>query len=294
MSEAAALTLSNGPLRFSARALGDGPVVLCLHGFPDSLRTFDDQLPALAAAGYRAVAVTMRGYEPAAQPADGDYHAIRMVEDVAAWIDQLGGGRVHLVGHDWGATIAYAVAAKLPDRLASLVTMAVPHPGRFAAALAGDPAQLARSSYILFFQQPEADEAIARDDWRYLEDLWRSWSPGWTVPAPLLADMKRSFARGGVGAAALAWYRQAMDTVSAAGVASGALFAGPVPVPTLGICGAGDGCIAADVFEQAMREEDFPNGLSVRRVAGAGHFVHREQPDVVNAALIDWLAHHPA
>ena len=83
-------TLTNGPLRFSARAMGAGPVALCLHGFPDTLHTFDALLPALAEAGFRGVAVAMRGYEPQSQPADGDYHAVRLAEDVSAWVDQLG------------------------------------------------------------------------------------------------------------------------------------------------------------------------------------------------------------
>ena len=123
MSEFEALRLHAGPLTFSSLAAGVGPPVLLVHGFPDHARSWRLQLPALAEAGYRAVAPTLRGYEPSSQPADGDYHIVRMAED-------LGGEPVHLVGHDWGAVIAYVAAALAPDRLRSLTTLAIPHPGR--------------------------------------------------------------------------------------------------------------------------------------------------------------------
>jgi pimeloyl-ACP methyl ester carboxylesterase len=285
-----ALTLANGPLRFSAKAMGEGPVVLCLHGFPDTLSSFDPLLPALADAGYRGVAAAMRGYEPQSQPKDGDYHAIRMAEDVVAWIDQLGGGPVHLIGHDWGANIAYAAAALAPDQLASLTTMAVPHPLRFAEAYAADAGQQARSSYILDFMVPGFEDTIVADDCAYLERLWRSWSPGWDIAPPVLAAMKAAFAQPGVARAALDYYRQAFDAESPAGQTSGALLGKPIGVPTLGICGVDDGCISADIFCGAMRTEDFPNGLRVERVHGAGHFAHIEQPETVSALILDWIA----
>ncbi len=283
--------LENGGLRFPALALGSGPAVLLLHGFPDGPESFAEQLRALAAAGYRAIAPAMRGYAPEAQPADGDYHAVRMAEDVVAWSTALG-GRVHLVGHDWGATVAFAAAGLAPQLFASLTVMAVPHPVRFAELWAVDPAQQARSDYILAFQAPDAEAMIAADDFAYLEALWRRWSPGWAIPAAELAAMRATFRQPGVPAAALTWYRQAFDAASDAGRATGALLAGPFAVPTMGICGDEDGCIAAGLFRDAMRPADFNTGLRVETVAGAGHFVHREAHGAVNALLVDWLARH--
>jgi pimeloyl-ACP methyl ester carboxylesterase len=293
VSAVEALILTNGPLCFSARAVGEGPVVLCLHGFPDNLGTFDAQLPVLAAAGYRAVSVAMRGYEPSSQPADGDYHAIRMAEDVALWIDQLGGRPVHLIGHDWGASIAYAAAALAPEKMASLTTIAVPHPVRFGEAFAIDAEQQARSAYIMEFQAPGFADAIVADDCAYLELLWRKWSPGWAIPAHALAAMKATFAQPGVASAALEYYRQAFDAASPAALETQALLTDPIAVPTLGICGDDDGCIAADIFAGAMRTEDFPNGLRVERIKGAGHFVHAEAPEAVNSLILGWIAQHP-
>ena len=285
------MILHNAGLAFPALAAGEGPVVLLLHGFPDGPESFEAQLLALAAAGYRAIAPVMRGYDPTAQPADGDYHAIRMAEDVAAWAGALG-GRVHVVGHAWGATIGFAAAALAPQHLASLTMLAVPHPVRFAAIWAADTAQQARSEYVMAFQAPEANAMVEADNFAFLESLWRRWSPGWAIPVTALAAMRARFELPGVTAAALAWYRQAFDTASDDGRATAALLARPITVPVLGIAGRADGCIAADVFAAAMQPEDFPAGLAVAQIAGAGHFAHREAPAAVNGMLIDWLGQH--
>lgn len=283
------IELRNGPLRFTARSAGTGPLVLCLHGFPDNCRTFNALLPALAEAGYRAVAPTMRGYEASAQPADQDYHAIRMAEDVASWIEQLSGGPAHLIGHDWGATIALGAALLSPDRVASLTMMSVPHPAGFAEFYAIDAAQQVRSHYILEFQEPGAEDRLLAEDCEWLERLWRTWSPGWDIPPNILRTMREAFRQPGVAAATLGWYRQAFDIVSDAGQATQALFARPIAVPTMGLVGEDDGCVGADIFVTSMREADFPAGLQVEAIAGAGHFLHLELPQAVNARIISWL-----
>lgn len=292
MIDAEKVTFHNGTLAFTGKAMGNGSVVLMLHGFPDSINTFDAQIPAFAAAGYRAVTVTMRGYEPSSQPADGDYHVIRMAEDVVAWIDQLGVPKIHLVGHDWGANIAYATAALAPDRLASLTTIAVPHPLRFAEAFATDPEQQVRSAYIMEFQTPGFENQILSNDCVYLEALWKSWSPEWSVPPPLLAAMKATMSQPGVARAALEYYRQAFDVTSEAALQGHALFTRPITAPTLGICGEQDRCITAGIFVNAMRRDDFANELRVEQVAGAGHFTHAEAPASVNAIILDWISLH--
>lgn len=281
--------LRNGPLRFTARSAGTGPLVLCLHGFPDNCGTFDELLLALAEAGYRGVAPTMRGYEGSAQPADQDYHAIRMAEDVVAWIEQLGGSSVHLIGHDWGATIALGAALLAPDQIASLTMLSVPHPAGFAEFYAIDPAQQARSRYILDFQEPEAEDRLLATDCEWLEHLWRSWSPSWDIPAHLLQAVRESFRQPGVAAATLGWYRQAFDVDSDAGKATQALFGRTVRVPTLGLVGADDGCVGADIFVASMRDADFPAGLQVEALTDAGHFLHLEQPGAVNSRILSWL-----
>jgi pimeloyl-ACP methyl ester carboxylesterase len=111
--------------------LGAGPLVLLLHGVPDNARSWRHQLPALSQAGYRAVAMQVRGCQPTSRPADGDYSLQTPATDVSAFLDSLEADSAHLVGHDWRAAIAYTAAAQFPQRLRSLTALAVPHAGRF-------------------------------------------------------------------------------------------------------------------------------------------------------------------
>lgn len=286
------LTLTNGPLRFTATAMGSGPLVILIHGFPDTRDSFAAQLPALAEAGFRAVAVSIRGYEASSQPEDGDYRVTALASDVIAWIDALEAPSAHLVGHDWGATIAFAATALAPHRIASLSVLAVPHPARFAEAYMTNPAQQERSAYILGFMALDASTMIIESNCAHLESLWRKWSPDWSFGAEVIEPMRRAMQQPGVATAALSYYRQALDTSSEAGQAAQALMAGPFIVPTLGLTGDDDGCIAADVFEASMRDTDFPGSLQVERIAGAGHFLHREAPDQINERLICWMRRH--
>lgn len=296
-------TLSASGLLFSAltgpRVTGQErqrPVVLCLHGFPDHHRTWRLQIPALVAAGYQVVAPLLRGYEPSSQPIDDDYHTARLVEDVLGFIEYLGCLRVHLIGHDWGAVIGYQVAARAPERLLSLTTLAVPHLRRAMPTprvLGLLPRQLRNSWYVLFFQlRGLSDAALRRDDFALVDKLWRDWSPGFTPPPEEVRLLKRTFRQPGVAAAALGYYRDMLDPFSAATRESWRLARQPVPVPTLALTGARDGCMDTRLHDALMREEDFPRGLSQKRVAGAGHFLHLERPDEVNAAIVGWLRQH--
>lgn len=297
MSEAkvAALTLGLGALRFSARSCGQGPLVLCLHGFPDNAGSWRHQLPVFADAGYRAVAVTLRGYEPSSVTSTGGYGQAELAADVIAFLDGLGADRAHLVGHDWGAAIGYAAAAAAPDRFASLTTLAVPHPGRFLTGILGHPRQLRLSWYMFFFQlRGIAERTVSRDDFEFIRRLWRDWSPGWAAPPDVLESVVDALRQPGVLGAALGYYRSALSPGSLPLTRSArraACF--PVPVPTLAISGERDGCIDSRVFRDMMRREDFPAGLEVATIPEAGHFVHQEQPAAVNARLLEWFRRHP-
>ena len=283
------LTLTRGALSFTAYSEGTGPLVLCLHGFPDNARTYRHQLPALAAAGFRAVSITLRGYEPASQPGDRDYSLAAIAGDVMACIEQLGARRAHLVGHDWGAAVAYTVGAMAPDRLASLTAIAVPHAGRFMTEAVAIPRQLALSWYMAFFQlRGVSDYVVRRRDFRFVRRLWRSWSPGWDVPHEVLEDVIATIRSPGVTTAALSYYRTALaPRAFTPSARAAARF--PVPVPTLAITGERDGCIDPHVFERLMYPQDFPSGLEVRRIRDAGHFAHQEQPESVNSLIVDWI-----
>jgi pimeloyl-ACP methyl ester carboxylesterase len=286
------LSFAHGALRFSAKAMGEGPVVLCLHGFPDDAGSFRHQLPVLAEAGYRAIALTLRGYEPSSLPVERDYSVEAIAGDVLAVIESIGSGPVHLVGHDWGAAIAYVAAAAAPERFTSLTTMAVPHAGRFAREGLRTPKQLKLSWYMGFFNLPwVSDWVVSRHHYRFIRKLWRDWSPGWDPEPGVLEGVIHTLSQPGVRSAALGYYRAALSLRALLVSAEEAHY--PVPVPTLALSGERDGCIASDVFEQLMVSEDFPQGLTFRRIADAGHFLHQEQPHAVNTLLLRWLRDHP-
>ncbi len=285
------ITLRNGPLTFSAISAGEGPLVLCLHGFPDCNRSFRHQLPVLAKAGFRGVAVSLRGYEPSSQPTNSDYSLATIASDVFAVLDQLGADRAHLVGHDWGAAIGYTAASVAPQRFYSLTTMAVPHSGRFVNEAFTRLRQLRLSWYMFFFQlRGIADHVVERNDHTFIRKLWRDWSPDWELPEDELDKVIEVFREPGVTAAALAYYR---DILSPRNWPLGSTRRNEnrftVRVPTLAITGAVDHCIDNTIFQELMYQQDFPDGLRVEKVAGAGHFPHQEQPEAVNALLLDWL-----
>ena len=282
------LSFEHEALTFSAQAMGDGPIVLCLHGFPDNAGSFRHQLPALAEAGYRAISLTLRGYEPGAIPADGDYTMETIATDILAVIEGLDTGPVHLVGHDWGAAVAYVAAAAAPERFKSLTVMAVPHAGRFAREGLRIPKQLRLSWYMGFFNVPWlSDWVVQRQDYAFIRKLWRDWSPGWQPEPGVLDSVIQTLSQPGVRSAALGYYRAALSIKALLVSAEEAHY--PVPVPTLALSGERDGCIASEVFEQLMVAQDFPKGLTFSRIAEAGHFLHQEQPEQVNREILDWL-----
>lgn len=287
---AAERKLACGDLTFTAYEMGLGPLVLLIHGFPDTPYTFRHMLPVLAKAGYRAVAVTSRGFEPSSQPKDSDYGLAALSEDVPAWIAALGETNAHVIGHDWGANVALAGTLRAPDRVKTLTLMSVPHAAGFGAVGLKSFEQLRRSWYIFFFQwRGLADYVVQRNDWAFLKMLWRRWSLGWDVPADDLEAMTSVFSQPGVKAAALEYYRAALKTKAPRYSEGVALLGQPVQVPTLGLTGEIDRCISADIFEKSMLPPLFAKSVDVKRIPSAGHFLHLENPDAVHAAIVDFL-----
>lgn len=294
------LTARNGSLEFSALGCGlkenEGkPLVLCLHGFPDNARSFRFQLPAFAEAGYRAIAPTLRGYEPSSQPKDEDYSLGTIARDVIAWLDDLGEDRVHLVGHDWGAGITYVAGALAPERFDSLTTIAVPHAARLTDGMRRIPSQLRNSWYMMFFQlRGIAEIAVERNDWALVKRLWKDWSPGFDLPEEEWKGLCETFEAPGVKRAMLAYYRQNVSPAIMLGFkASEAMSLTTVPVRTLAITGALDGCMDTRLYDHVFLDEDFPKGFRVERIQGAGHFAHQEKPDEINRLILDWLTSTP-
>ncbi|MBM0278382.1 alpha/beta fold hydrolase [Micromonospora tarensis] len=199
----------------------DGVPVLLLHGFPQHSGEWDDVVPALHAGGLRTYALDQRGYSPGARPtAVADYRIPELVADAVAVLDALGLDTVHLVGHDWGAIVAWAVAARHPERVHTLTAVSVPHPAAMAHALSTDSQQKARSSYITLFRKPDKAEKVLLA-WHAIALRKLLGGVGDAARVNRYAD---PMCEPGALTAALNWYR-AMSRADLAGV-------GPVGVPT--------------------------------------------------------------
>jgi pimeloyl-ACP methyl ester carboxylesterase len=269
---------------------GEGPLALCLHGFPDSAWTWRHLLPALADAGFHAVAPFLRGYAPTAVPADGRYQTAALALDAIGLHDQLGGdGDAVIVGHDWGAMATYVAANHAPERWRRVVTMAVPPAGAVAGSFLTYQ-QLKRSWYMFFFQHALADMVVPMADLAFIDGLWADWSPGYDASEdlPHVKDCLRDPAN---LAAALGYYRAtlggvgvdpALDAVQAKGNEV-------TPQPTLYLHGRTDGCMGVEVAELASGALSSP-GSRLELVDDAGHFLHVERPDHVNGLVLDFLA----
>jgi pimeloyl-ACP methyl ester carboxylesterase len=291
MSEIKESIVEANGIRFATLEIGSGPLVLCLHGFPDTAHTFREQLPALAEAGYRAVAPFMRGYAPTQPAKDGRYQSALLSLDAVAMIPALGHDSACIFGHDWGAVAAYGAAILAPTTVRTLVTAAVPHGPSVLNAFFTSFDQQQRSWYMFFFQHPFADVAVAHDDFRFLERLWQDWSPGWRYSAEDLEALKATFRQPGVLEAALGYYRctlnPAMQDPTLAETQN-RISTAPVEVPTTIIYGANDGCMGAELLDGM--EALFARGLRKVVLPQAGHFVHRERAPEVNRILLEALA----
>ncbi|MFW6050105.1 MAG: alpha/beta fold hydrolase [Myxococcota bacterium] len=275
---------------FTCLAAGDpeAPVVLCMHGFPDVPATFASLMGALAARGWRVVAPWMRGYAPSTL--EGPYHVDRIAEDVVELATALSSDRpVCAIGHDWGAVATYQAASWAPHRFARAVTLAVPHPMTFLRNAIAHPSQLRRSWYMAYFQLPEKPEReIPKDDFAFIDRLWREWSPGWEPPAEHLREVKDCLARS--MPAPIEYYRAMFRPVREAKrrMAEAGSKARRIRVETLHLHGAADGCISPEVARG--QERFFEGGLVSEVVPDAGHWLHLERPEQVNGRIVDWLA----
>jgi pimeloyl-ACP methyl ester carboxylesterase len=280
--------ISANGLEFAYLEQGEGPLVVLLHGFPDTAHTWSHQMEALAAAGYRVVAPFLRGYPPTQIPLDGYYDKATLVSDVAALIGSLGGGApVHLVGQDWGAITTYAVLAAHPELVRRAVVMAVPHPAEVNKSLLL-PTHVQRSFHWWFFQLPHLPEkALAENDFAFIDYLWTYWtSPGYSDAAHI-ASIKQMLQQPGVLAATLGYYRAMFDTQKMDPALEGLRRAmeRTISVPTLALCGADD--LRAELMTN--QAPYFSDEYRFELVTGAGHFLHREQPAQVTRLVLDWL-----
>ena len=161
--------------RFVFAEAGDGPLIVLLHGFPDTPHGWERIAAGLADAGYRAVRPWLRGYHPDTIVEGRPYDAVTIGSDPIAFLDALGERDAILVGHDWGASIVYGAATLHPDRVRAIVPIAIPHP----TLLPRDPSTLWAARHFLSLKMPWAETAVRRADFAYLDTLYRRWAPNW-------------------------------------------------------------------------------------------------------------------
>lgn len=275
MSDGAIARVQANGLEFAYLEAGAGPLVLMLHGFPDTARTWDHARPRAAATGVRVVTPWMRGYAPTALP-PRDADAETLGRDVLALIAALGAESAIVVGHDWGALAAYAAAALEPARIRRLVTVAIPHPG----TLSPTPVRLWRARHFLAYKRRGAAARFARDDFSALPAIYRRWSPTWTPPPEEFAAVRETFAAPGSLDAAFGYYR-ALELRPAAWLRA------PITVPTVLFAGQDDPMVSPDDGRRGAHK--FTRDYTVEAMPG-GHFLHREHPDEFAARLAPHLA----
>ena len=279
--------ISTAPaLTFDVLTAGEpgAPLVLLLHGFAESMHCWRAQVEALAAAGYRAIAPSQRGYSPGARPDTKDtanYHIDRLMNDAIAIVAASGYGdaRFHLAGHDWGGSIAWALADRFADRVASLTVLSRPHPNAFNRALqTTDGEQAQRSRHHTWFLEPDAADAVLADDCKWLRERLAI-----GVSADAIARHLGVLGNKDAMEAALTWYR-------ARGAIRGPL--GPIRVPTLYIWGDADDTVGRTAAEGTVDFVAAPYRFEV--LPGVGHFAADQAPDRVSALLLEHVAAYPA
>jgi pimeloyl-ACP methyl ester carboxylesterase len=263
---------------FAYLSEGTGPLVVLLHGFPDTAQTWDRSMAELARAGFRAVAPFMRGYAPSSIPADGKYDSDTLGADVLAIIEALGEPNAIVVGHDWGASAAYAAASLGPERVRLLVTLAIPHP----RSLRPTPALLWKVRHFAALRRKSSGAMLRANDFAYVDELWKRWSPSWReIPASETAAVKAAFRDPGRAEAACAYY-------AALGLGLPASHRRRITVPTVSFAGEHD-MIAPRAYEKARH--CFTSSYEVVQVPG-GHFMHRQHPDEFTKELVRVVRDH--
>jgi pimeloyl-ACP methyl ester carboxylesterase len=260
-----------------------GPLVLLLHGFAESMHCWRAPVTALGDMGYRAIAPSQRGYSPGARPDTREFsHYLidRLMDDAMAIVAAAGyeDARFHLAGHDWGGSIAWGLADRHHERLASLTILSRPHPNAFNRALATDGQQAQRSKHHKAFLEPDAADVVLADDARWLRE--RLAANG--VPPDAIERHLAVLGNKAAMEAALAWYR-------ARGAIRGPL--GPIRVPTLYIWGDADDTVGRTAAEGTVDFVAAPYRFEV--LPDVGHFAADQAPARVCELMLDHLAAHP-
>jgi pimeloyl-ACP methyl ester carboxylesterase len=263
-----------GDLTFDVRTAGpaDGTPVILLHGFPENSRSWTSVVPVLTDAGLRIFAPDQRGYSPGARPLGVDDYATDVLAgDVIRLADALGLGQFHLVGHDWGAAVAWVAAARHPERLSTLTAVSVPHLAAYGKALQDDPDQQQRASYIGLLRQPgKAEDLLLENGAERLRAMYQG-----GVPDAQLESYVAQLSEPGALTAALNWYRAMTAELSSLP---------RVAVPTTYVWSDQDQAIGRTPAEQCVDHVDAD--YQFVELTGISHWIPEQAPDDLATAII--------
>ncbi|MBB5363398.1 alpha/beta fold hydrolase [Deinococcus humi] len=261
----------------------DGPLVVLLHGFPEFWYGWRRQIEALANAGYRVLAPDQRGYNLSEKPPGmAAYRIDALTRDVLGLLDARGRERAYVVGHDWGAAVAWNLAISHPERVERLAILNVPHPGVFAQTLRTSRAQQLKSWYMFFFQVPVLPEVLLRiRNFRMLARSLTNTSRSGTFSSDDLKRYREAWAQPGTLTGMLNWYR--------------AMFLFPAPtggdarvrVPALILWGAEDQFLGREMAERSVEHVD---DAQLEMFGNVSHWIQHEVPQEVNAHLLAFFA----
>lgn len=289
MSDATTTDLRHGYAELPGARLhyveaGDGPLVVLLHGFPEFWFSWRFQIRALAGAGFRVVAPDMRGYNLSSRPTSvADYGIDHLTADVRDLIRERGAERALLVGHDWGAAVAWATASEHPEAVERLAILNVPHPRRFLHGLRR-PRQLLKSWYMFFFALPWLPERLARaKNWRAFRFGFEHDARPGAFTAQDIERYVEAWSQPGAATGMLNYYRAVLRRSPKQAEAR----IRPITAPTLVIWGERDRYLGAELAEPDRA--DVPNLERVIRIPDASHWVHHDQPERVTQLLIEFF-----
>lgn len=260
---------------------GEGPTIFFLHGFPDLANTWDESIATLSK-DYHCVAPFLRGYYPTSMSKDGNYGSKDIAADIDAIAVSMGIERYYVVGQDWGASVTYSLLNLHPEKVIKAVTVAIPHP----TCIKLTPRLLYKARHFLKFRNEKKSVVYTRkDNFHYLDVLYKRWSPGWTDYVETATQIKETYSLEGRLEAALGYYwslnRNSGDKELAA-------FNQEIPqMPLMAIAGKKDGALVINQFYKMEKKMNADFELVVHEEAG--HFLHREVPDFFVAKVTEFF-----
>ncbi|MFK7805886.1 MAG: alpha/beta fold hydrolase [Anaerolineae bacterium] len=279
-------TIQANGLEFSYIEMGEGEPVFCFHGYPDTAHTWVPTLQVLATNGYRAIAPFMRGYYPTEIPADNEYSAVDLGQDVLALIAAFGYERAKVIGHDWGAMAVYSAASQTQTAISKMITVAIPHPRALKPTLGG----LWKSRHFISYQiRWYALWQHQRNIAEQVSGIFKRWSPDWKFGTDEVDPVVHALSQPGRIEAALGYYWSfGADQRGERNKRLRNTIFKKTEVATLCIVGANDG--ALDPQQMVNTPAAFSGPYEYKIISGSGHFLHQEKPDKFHQLVLNFFA----